>query len=148
MALFEDLSPCDYFGAEFAGSVAAVGWLQADRPFPTGRVDLAVYQRLVELLKEPWQPGVFMGMHECDLCLYAGVTGSHNLFVPGDGCVFVCPELIVHFMNAHSYRPPAAFCRAVLACPPMRSMAYFKALTTAGGEALVRKSREVRMDTE
>jgi hypothetical protein len=36
-------------------------------------------------------------------------------------------------MNAHHYRPPEAFCRAVLACPPMRTMAYRRALLAAGG---------------
>jgi hypothetical protein len=34
-------------------------------------------------------------------------------------------------MNAHSYRPPEEFCAAVLACPPMRSMKYLKAMLTA-----------------
>lgn len=30
-------------------SLLAVGWLERDRPFPTGAVDPAVYKRLVEL---------------------------------------------------------------------------------------------------
>jgi hypothetical protein len=49
---------------------------------------------------------------------------------------FVCPELVTHYMNAHGYRPPEEFCRAMLACPPMRSMPYLKALL-AGARPLV-----------
>ena len=141
MAWFEDLSPCEYFGAEFSRALRAIGWLQTDRPFPTGPVDQKVYVRLVELLKDPWQPGVSMGLHQCDLCLYEGPTGGRNLFVPAEGAVFVCPELVAHYMNAHGYRPPEVFCRAVLACPPMRSMPYLKALVAGGSRGLVRQSR-------
>jgi hypothetical protein len=128
MAWFADLSPCDYFGAECAHCLLAVGWLERGRPFPTGPVDPEVYARLVELLKDPWQPAISAGFHRCDLCLYEGETGERNLFIPAGGVVFVCPELIPHYMNAHGYRPPEEFCQAVLACPAMRSMPYFKAL--------------------
>lgn len=138
MTWFADLSPCDYFGAEFAGTLRTVGWLEAGRLFATGSVDPAVYSRLVELLKDAWQPCVAMGLHRCDLCLYDGDSGGGNLFVPGDGAIFVCPDLITHYMNAHGYRPPDEFCRAVLECPPMRSMPYLKALAAAGAGALVR----------
>ena len=118
------LSPCCYFGAESADCLLAVGWLERGRPFPTGAVDAAVYARLVEPLKDPWQPGICTGLHRCDLCLYEGETGKRNLFVPGGGAVFVCPELVAHDMNAHAYRPPEQFCGAVRACPPMRSIRH------------------------
>jgi hypothetical protein len=91
-------------------------------------VEPAVYARLVELLKQPWEPAIAMGFHRCDLCLYDGPPGKRNLYVPAAGAVFVAPELVTHYMNAHGYRPPDEFCAAVLACPPMRSMTYFKAL--------------------
>jgi hypothetical protein len=131
MAWYEDLAPCDYFGAERAPQLRAVGWLERGRPFPTGTVAAEVYARLVELVKEPWQPGIFMGFHRCDLCMYEGLSGKRNLFVPAGDKAFVCPELVTHYMNAHGYRPPDEFCAAVLACPPMRSMPYLKALLAA-----------------
>ena len=87
-----------------------------------------MYARLVELLKNPWEPSITMGFHECDLCLYHGEPGKRNLYVPAGGVVFVAPELVAHYMNAHGYRPPVEFCAAVLACPPMRSVPYLKAL--------------------
>jgi len=136
MAWYEDLTPCNYFGPGYASCLRAVGWLERDHPFSTGPVACDVYARLVELLREPWQPGSFGGLHSCDLCLYEGPPGHRNLFVPDDELVFVCPELITHYMNAHGYRPPDEFCAAVLACPPMRSVQYLKALL-AGARPLV-----------
>jgi hypothetical protein len=88
MAWYEDLAPCDYYGSACASCLRAVGWLEHGRPFPTGRVDSEVYARLVELLTEPWQPGYFVGFHRCDVCLYEGLSGRRNLFVPAGGFAF------------------------------------------------------------
>jgi hypothetical protein len=131
MAWYEDLAPCDYFGHECESCLQAVGWLERGHPFLTGLVAIEVYARLVELLKDSWQPGIIMGFHHCDLCMYEGPSGKRNLFVPAGEVAFVCPELITHYMNAHGYRPPDEFCAAVLACPPMRSLPYLKAMLAA-----------------
>lgn len=131
MVWYADLSPCNYFGAEFADSLFAIGWLQQGEEFASGRVERAVYDRLLELLQDPWQPAVMLGVHHCDLCLYEGESGHSNLFIPAISGAFVCPELITHYMNSHSYCPPEEFCRAVLTCPPMRSMSYLKAMLAA-----------------
>jgi hypothetical protein len=84
MAWFADLSPCDYFGAEFVDCLRAVGWLERGQPFPIGPVDPAVYARLA----------------------------------------------------------PEDFCRAVLTCPPMRSMPYLKALLAAARSLVQAASAE------
>ena len=140
MAWFADLSPCTYFGEECATSLRSVGWLERGRPFVTGAVNSEVFVRLVEIIKDPWQPPFFAGFHRCDLCLYEGDSaGVKNVFIPGDGVVFVCPELIAHYMNAHWYRPPDEFCRAVLSCPAMRSVLYLKALLANGVKPLVQE---------
>jgi hypothetical protein len=142
MAAFQDVSPCEYFGEEFAPFLRAVGWLERGIAYPTGEVDRRVFDALCKLGTEPWQPAVACGTHGCSLCLYqAEARGKNNLFIPGDGVIYVCPELIVHYMNAHGYSPPPAFCRAVLACPPMRSMEYLKALLDNGGKHLVQLAR-------
>jgi hypothetical protein len=137
---FEDMTPLSYFGDYFAGCLTAVGWLERGRPFLTGAEDASIYSQLTELLRDPWQPFNTLGFHTCDLCLYEGPTGTTNLFVPAGDRLFVCPELIVHYMNAHAYRPPEPFCRAVAACPPMRSLPYMQALLE-GGRPLVQASR-------
>jgi hypothetical protein len=142
MAWFEDLAECTYFHPLRVSALRAVGWLECGRPFSLGAVDPRVYSKLKELSADPWQPFVFAGHHSCDLCTYEpGASGSGNVFVPGDTVIYVCPELVVHYMNAHGYQPPAVFCSAVLACPEMRSMAYLRAILKNGGRELVQEAR-------
>lgn len=137
MAWYPDLTACDYFDAESAAILRAVGWLERGCNYPTGSADSGVFSKLVELRKSPWQPAVAFGFQECTLCQYEGeMRGVNNLFIPGDGIIYVCPEMITHYMNAHGYAPPAEFGRAVLACPPMRSMDYMKLLLANGGRIL------------
>jgi hypothetical protein len=58
--------------------------------------------------------------------------GAHNLYVPADGCVYVAPSMIAHYLDVHSYEPPAAFWKAVMNCPEMGSGAYRQALIANG----------------
>ena len=133
MTWYADNSICDYFPFPEHESLRAIGWLERGHEFTTGSVEPEVYDRLEELLRDPWQPVVCACPHECDLCRFRQDTvGSANLFVPGDGVVFVCPELILHYINAHEYAPPREFCSAVLSCPNTRSMEYKKALLKSG----------------
>lgn len=133
-----DLSPYDADDQSLA-PLKAVGWLDRGHEYPTGSIDPAFIGRLKELLASPFQPFAAFGLHECTLCQFDGPKGSANLYVPGDGVVFVMPELALHFMAAHHYRPPGAFQAAVMACPPMQSMAYKRALLANGGRSLVRR---------
>jgi hypothetical protein len=84
-----------------------------------------------------------MGMHQCDLCRFtAEARGARNLFVPGDGVIFVCPELILHYVNAHGYAPHDEFCSAVLKCPDTRTMEYRRLLLASGGRCLLRADKD------
>lgn len=58
--------------------------------------------------------------------------GANNLFVPGEGCVYVAPSMIVHYVDAHGYDPPVIFWQAVTNCPEMGSKAYRQALILNG----------------
>jgi hypothetical protein len=128
MAWFEDLAACDYFSFHLP-ALRAIGWLERGKPFSVGEVQPEVYAALREMTTAPWRPVTMMGWHSCDLCLYEPAThGSDNLFIPGDGVIYVCPALITHYMNVHAYQPPAPFCRAVLECPSMGSTAYLRAV--------------------
>ncbi len=53
--------------------------------------------------------------------------GQLNLFIPGEGCVYVAPSLIAHYIRSHRYAPPAEFVEAVLECPEMHSEEYLQA---------------------
>jgi hypothetical protein len=124
-----DLSPLGN-----GGRTVAVGWLERGHQHATGTVAPEVFAKLESLLIDPWQPAVTAGLHLCDLCTFkAEKSGTKNLFVPGDRRVYVAPELILHYVNAHQYEPPKEFCAAVMTCPPMRSAEYRRALLAAGG---------------
>ena len=144
-------------GCRFSDSLLAVGWLDDFHEFPRGSVDPGVRRQLVTLREHAHVPdwSCFFGYHFCDLCIAGGYVrlptfvscstdaaesivgersasrepkGVCNLFIPGRNSVFVAPELIVHYIDAHGYVPPAEFCEAVLECPPMGTDAYFAAL--------------------
>jgi hypothetical protein len=143
---YADHAPFD--DSDLDVGLRAVGWLEQGRPFTTGRVDPALYARLIELLKDPWQPWSMMGLHECDLCLHRCQPGHRNLYVPAYQKVFVAPELVAHYMNAHGYQPPDEFSSAVLACPPMRSASYFKALMAGARPFMLSVTRPPIDDSE
>jgi len=101
----------------------------------------AFFDKLVELTHSPWQPAiVFAGIHECELCQFQPAYGKDNIFIPYQGSIYVAPELIVHYIAAHRYKPPQVFVDAVMDCPAMKSMDYKKALLANGGRPLVSKS--------
>jgi len=148
VAHYDDLSPCDYFRLADTSRLLAIGWLERGHAFARGDVDREVMRRLVALAKDPWEPFVFLGWHDCDLCPepegpatfdFEGqrvAVGTSNLFIPGPRGVFVAPSLVLHTIDAHGYRPPQAFVDAVIACPPMGSAPYLAALRAAGGDGL------------
>jgi hypothetical protein len=154
MAWYPDLSPCDYFGKEYRSGLRAVGWLEKGHEYSRGEVPEDLVAKLVDLFVNPWQPGVFMGFHTCGFCkprfnqlrqhgfMYKNSTVPlwvNNLFVPGEGFLYVAPSGILHYLDLHEYAPPDAFARAVMACPPMRSLAYLKTLRANAPQGLVRE---------
>jgi hypothetical protein len=115
-----------------------VGWLERGKPFATCEVPEAFFEKLCQLLLNPWNPAYPAWVHLCGLCQFSGngsaqwrdynissVSGA-CLFVPAGGYLYVSPSNIAHYINTHHYRPPDEFCTAVLGCPPMRSVAYLK----------------------
>ncbi|HEU5101497.1 MAG TPA: hypothetical protein VFU22_20885 [Roseiflexaceae bacterium] len=137
MTYFPDLSPLTYFGKADADKLVAVGWLDEAHPYSQGEVSQTFLDRLVELLAKPWAPAYLLGFHECPWCgedadaNYNGrsiTVGALNLYVPGDGFLYVMPSLALHYIQAHGYAPPQEFCEAVLRCPTMRSREYFEAI--------------------
>ncbi|QDU30172.1 hypothetical protein ETAA8_52910 [Anatilimnocola aggregata] len=136
LAELRDLTPCTYLPV-VADHILAVGWLEKAFEIPTGPTPQEVFAKLTEFARNPWQPFVSAGYHECGICQFGGEKrGTANLFIPYEGKIYVCPELITHYINAHYYSPPVEFCEAVLACPPMQSMAYKRLLVACSGAVL------------
>jgi len=107
--------------------VRAVGWLDAAHAFPTGSVDPRVLDR-IRAFANAWGESttvlewpVFCGFHECDLCETEedasgslGVVASGNFGVVDGETLFVCPEMIAHYIADHRYLPPQEFITAIL----------------------------------
>lgn len=148
MSYFDDLSVWPLAGGRIE-ALRAVGWLERGKAYSQGEVTEPFFESLIHLLVQPWQPFTPAGRHACSLCRFAGgpgqlgykgttvALGALNVFVPGEGVIYVAPSLVAHYVDAHEYQPPAEFMAAVLRCPPMRSMEYLRAMKSIGGSALI-----------
>lgn len=122
----------------------AVGWLGETEDYPKGPIDRRAFDALFALCVDAWQPWTTAGFHRCTLCQFTGGPsavshegglvriGTTNVFVPFEETLYVAPSHVLHYIDAHRYRPPDVFLEAVVACPPMRSMEYWRALRRAG----------------
>ena len=136
MAELQDLTPCTFL-PRMDEHILAVGWLEKSSAFPVGPTPPEVFERLKALASNPWQPFVAAGVHQCSICQFEGEkSGVANLFIAHEGKIYVAPELITHYINAHHYQPPRVFCEAVLACPPMDSMEYKRLLLACNGSVI------------
>lgn len=125
-----------------------MGWLESPSELTTGPVEGSFFEALSALLIDPCEPFVHAGPHRCTFCRFTGgpsilryrdrevILGVANLFVPTDDRVYVAPSLIAHYIDAHAYAPPPEFQQAVLRCPPMKSMPYYKLLRKHGVDKL------------
>ena len=135
MASFRDLEPCRYLPLE-CEALIAVGWLGSNDEYPRGVVSEQFFSKLKSLCDSPWQPVVSAGCHPCSLCQFDAPAFSDNVFVPHGGKIYVAPVGVVHYIAAHRYLPPPVFIEAVLACPPIQSMEYKRAILANGGRSL------------
>jgi hypothetical protein len=135
---FQDLSPWTRFG-ETANQLIAIGWLDQSHPFTQAtqaNIDPAIIAKLQQLPKQAPVSIAFLSINECPYCRE---TASDTSFViPGDGFLYVYPSLLLHYIQAHGYAPPAAFCEAVLNCPPLDSPEYVEAVRQNCTPALFR----------
>ena len=160
MTHYADLTPCEYFGVEYAPGLRSVGWLEKEHPHRRGAVSPEFIFALETLLIASWQPGVFVGVHPCPFCRISGgpatfstttgaeiQLGGNNLYLPGDGFLYVAPSTIIHYIDAHEYAPPDEFQTAVLNCPEMRSMAYLKLIRANAPPRFLRHFRSAEIAT-
>jgi hypothetical protein len=141
VAYYPDLSSCSYFDQAELDKLISIGWLDEAHPYAQGEACEAFIDKLIDLLVKPWAPMHLLGYHDCPWCGdnysvgYRGRSidvGALNLFIPGEGFLYVMPSLAAHYIVTHGYAPPAPFREAVLQCPPMRSKEYFEAIVANG----------------
>jgi hypothetical protein len=108
----------------------AVGWLQRNRPFPTGKSSVEFEQKLLAFCFEEHTVNQVRAVSRCavgDNCprLLPPVEsdgrvahfGSSEIRVVGANEIYAAPTLIYHYVTAHNYRPPDEFIAAVLTGP-------------------------------
>lgn len=138
----DDLMSCRYHSGPYNANnwrvpLLTVGWLYHPHDYERGETPPGLIDKLDELVAaadESQSNYNFRGLHSCSYCDAANVDsepieGSHvNLFVPGQGIVYIAPAGIRHYINVHSYLPPSTFVEAVMRCTDYGSSAYFASL--------------------
>lgn len=123
VAYYADLSPYEYTNTDLP--MLNVGWLAAGHEFRTGGVPNEVLSRLLRLADA--QVNIMRGVHDCEFCAEESpirmaapnergyvALGMGEIRVTGDcGRLYAAPSLILHYIQAHDYRPPDDFIRAV-----------------------------------
>jgi len=121
------------------GTVKQVGYLWFGHSYPKGKIAGLILERLVAIAEKPLFYAC--GFHKCNVGFcgatlmfrgepmfrYRGRTltlGSSEILVPDDEAVYCAPNLILHYIRHHRYRPPECFCAAVLKCPAVDSGEY------------------------
>lgn len=101
--------------------IRAVGWLHPDHLYARGSVPAEFIARLKEFVGRPSLsgndfcfPGIG-GVHTCEFCGKA--HGGGNFGVPCDDILFVFPSMIIHYIEAHEYKPPDEFVAATMRSP-------------------------------
>ncbi|MEU8084882.1 hypothetical protein AB0B57_14825 [Micromonospora sp. NPDC049101] len=132
MTYFADLTPYTYLERHEEDEQGAadepllnVGWLEAAHPFPTGAPPDGLLPALTELAKARVRQT--RGHHYCEICVRdmgedaseayrQGVLAreSAEFEVRGDGVAYAAPQLLLRYVTAHEYLPPAEFCAAAL----------------------------------
>jgi|SRR5579859_2855353 len=143
-----DLDLCHYHNGPLDADswrvpLRAVGYLEHPNPFAQGTTPPGFLDKLRNQIARvyPNYPHYqFRGVHECSLCAAErregpnhGGWSQENAFFPSEQAVFVCPGGIVHYVEAHRYRPPDAFIDAVLASADYGSPAFYADLERANG---------------
>ena len=100
--------------------IRAVGWLSSEHPFPTGDSSAALIARVKQFAhlgggqREIGWPSEF-GRHTCELCQTYRTAGE--IAVPDANLLYMAPNMLHHYMEAHRYAPPTAFAAALMASP-------------------------------
>jgi hypothetical protein len=130
MTWFPDMGPAAMI--DEGDHIRAVGWLSATHHFDEGDVSDEFLTRLKEFAKRSCEStealgwGIFMGPHCCYIC--GRFMAAGNFGVPSGRLLFVAPEMIAHYVEAHHYCPPEAFIEAVKNSPLPGSDEYHSAV--------------------
>ena len=111
-------------------NLVAIGWLNADHDYPTGDVPIDFLVRIEQFCTKPLIRT--FGADFCSLCgveevirmrLLSGkeftLYGANEIRILSldKDKVYAAPDLVLHYIVSHHYKPPQEFIDAVLAAP-------------------------------
>jgi hypothetical protein len=129
MTYFSDGSPYSYLETHEPRPLVNVGWLSAEHPYSTGAVPGELVAKLARLCRNGVQRT--RGLHRCQFCAKPDglsrtlptcarddegefIVGGAEIRVAGPaGITFAAPDMIIHYVTDHGYRPPDEFLDAL-----------------------------------
>ena len=116
---FRDLTPyADYDRPNHR--IFHVGWLEKSEPFETGETPGEVIEMLKSQL--PFRVLRTRGWFKCRLCKrgeymllddYKQTLGGAEIWIENGQVTYACPDMIIHYIEDHHYKPPTAFLTAL-----------------------------------
>lgn len=118
---YKDLTKYEYINDGL--DAVNIGWLEFGHHFEKGEVSKEVLDRL----KRKEITRRLRGFQECSLCTdgdFKKALGENKRFIIPTGCgeiitkgnyiTYSSPELLIHYIEKHEYKPPDIFLRDVL----------------------------------
>ena len=139
MTFFEDLTLYRYVEPEPSKNV---GWLDGKHAFTTGDMDPVLIGRLTKLTRYSVRSA--RGVFFCEICISPSTVshligdelcalGTAEIRVFGnDGSSYAAPNLLVHYILEHNYKPPDEFLTALAEGPFPPDKEYFDKLDELG----------------
>jgi hypothetical protein len=129
MTYFPDFSLYRYIGD--SETSLNIGWLDQSMPYPQGETSEEFRQKLLQFCISAPRIHQTRGWHQCNLgnCPYPvkideNGFGDAEIRVIGQSKTYASPDLIIHYVIAHKYKPPDEFVEAVLKSPPPDAKPY------------------------
>lgn len=109
---FPDLTPYQYVSIPTlpGENRVNIGWLDWEHQFSMSEPALDFLSVLFKLVQHPVR--ISPGLHSCPFCGEAAGTGEVE--VVARTAIYVAPTLIIHYVEAHQYRPPDEFVIAAI----------------------------------
>jgi hypothetical protein len=124
---YEDLTGCDYFADILPAKPISIGWLENGKLYTKGKTPGEIVEKIIEFNKNPGMYHRFCGYHECDFCDFFNIElGATTILIAYKNKAYICPALIIHYIEEHFYLPPDEFIEAVLNYDHHYAMEYFK----------------------
>lgn len=141
----DELEP--YLGCQADATIGldplAVGWLQHNQEYPTGPVPETFVTALLPFCFDENVVCAVRVARRCPLCNqvvapvevegHTAHPGTGEIRVLGENDIYAAPDLIVHYVTAHNYRPPQEFITAVLGGPEAGSPEHRALVRTLNG---------------